>query len=229
MIIIGHRGAMGYEPENTLTSFKRAIACGVDMIELDVRRLKTGELVVVHDVTVNRTTSGTGKVKNHLLRQIKKLDAGDGQKVPLLHEVFDLVDKQIAINIELKEKYTASAVAELIANYQERYHWPDDLFFVSSKYPSEIRRFQALLPTISTGIIASLKIPFTALYNAKRLQANVAVFNQRSIKRRQVRRAHSRNQKAYAFTTNKKERVKEMKKMRVDGIFTDYPGAIKNT
>lgn len=64
MVIIGHRGAKGYEPENTLASFQKAITLGVDMIELDVYSVKTGEIVVMHDQTVDRTTNGTGPVTN---------------------------------------------------------------------------------------------------------------------------------------------------------------------
>lgn len=223
MIIIGHRGAMGEQPENTLASFRQAITRGVDMIELDVRRLKTGELAVMHDATVDRTTNGKGKVAHYSLEQIQQLHAGNGEKVPLLHEVFDLVDKQVMINIELKGKDTADEVAKVIKQYQDRYHWADDLFFVSSKYPSELRRFQVLLPAISIGVIASLRTLFTVRYNAKRLQANVVVLNQRSIRRRQVRRAHRRHLKVYAFTVNTKAQMKKMNALGVDGIFTDTP------
>src|SRR5690242_11883524 len=95
MQIIGHRGASGYEPENTLASFKEALALGVDMIELDVYVIKTGELVVMHDSTVNRTTNGTGRVEALSLKELRQLDAGAGEKVPLLSEVLDLVNKAV--------------------------------------------------------------------------------------------------------------------------------------
>ena len=90
MIRIGHRGAMGYAPENTLVSFEKALDLKVDMVELDVQLCKTGELVVIHDLTVNRTTNGEGDVAKLTLQELKCLDAGKGQQIPLLEEVLDL-------------------------------------------------------------------------------------------------------------------------------------------
>jgi glycerophosphoryl diester phosphodiesterase len=117
MQIIGHRGASGYEPENTLRSFQKAIDLGVEMIELDVYTCKSGELVVMHDDKVNRTTNGNGYVFNMTLTELKTLDAGKGEKVPTLVEVFDLINKKIAINVELKGEGTAESTAELIQKY----------------------------------------------------------------------------------------------------------------
>ena len=91
MIIIGHRGAMGYEPENTLRSFQKALDLGVDMIEFDVHLCKSGELVVFHDEKVNRTTNGQGYIAQKSLEKLKELDAGQGEKIPTLEEVLDLV------------------------------------------------------------------------------------------------------------------------------------------
>ena len=79
-LIIAHRGASGYEPENTLRSFKRALDMGADMIELDVFVCKSGELVVIHDDTLDRTTNGSGEVQAFTLEQLKKYDAGKGEK-----------------------------------------------------------------------------------------------------------------------------------------------------
>ena len=89
---IGHRGAMGYEPENTLASFGRAVGLGVDMVEMDVHVCRTGEVVVIHDVSVDRTTDGKGDVSGKSFKDLRKLDAGNGQRIPTLEEVLDLVD-----------------------------------------------------------------------------------------------------------------------------------------
>src|SRR5689334_15892163 len=88
---IAHRGASAQYPENTLLAFERAIAQGVDMIELDVRLTHDGELVVIHDATLDRTTNGVGLVRDRSLNDLRPLDAGLGQRVPLLAEVIDLV------------------------------------------------------------------------------------------------------------------------------------------
>src|SRR5262245_21203089 len=88
---IAHRGASIEQPENTLLAFARAIALGVDMIELDVNLTRDGALVVLHDTTLERTTNGAGPVRERLLADIQQLDAGRGQRVPTLEEVFELV------------------------------------------------------------------------------------------------------------------------------------------
>ncbi len=99
---IGHRGACGYEPENTLRSFKRALDLQVDMVEFDVYTLAGGEIVIIHDDKVNRTTNGHGYVLDKNFEEIRKLDAGQGEKIPTLEEALDLIDKKCQVNIELK-------------------------------------------------------------------------------------------------------------------------------
>ena len=114
IIVIGHRGVMGYEPENTLRSFKKAIQLGVDAIELDVHLSKDKKLVVIHDKSVNRTTNGKGLVKNLTLIELKRLNAGKGEKIPTLQEVFDLIKKKCYINIELKSPHVEEPVVAII-------------------------------------------------------------------------------------------------------------------
>ena len=99
MLKIGHRGARGYAPENTLKSFQKAIELGVDAVELDVQLCKSGELIVMHDDTVDRTTDGSGFVKKLKLKDLKKLDAGMGERIPTLEEVLDLVNRRVKVNI----------------------------------------------------------------------------------------------------------------------------------
>jgi glycerophosphoryl diester phosphodiesterase len=109
--IVGHRGARDIAPENTLAGFEKALATGVDMIELDVHLSKDGELVVIHDANLDRTTNGQGTVREHTLAELKELDAtaqytGPGlfgaQEIPTLQEVYDLVPDDVQINVEIK-------------------------------------------------------------------------------------------------------------------------------
>src|SRR5438270_14072854 len=85
--VVGHRGAMGHSPENTMASFERGLELGADWIELDVHLSRDGALVVIHDETLDRTTNGHGLVREHALSELKRLDAGDGQRIPTLDEV----------------------------------------------------------------------------------------------------------------------------------------------
>ena len=108
-IVLGHRGASGYAPENTLEAFKLAMDMGADGFELDVHLSKDGELVVIHDETVDRTTDGTGFVGEMTLAQLKALDAWNhkegyqGARIPTLAEVYDLIrDTDHIVNVEIK-------------------------------------------------------------------------------------------------------------------------------
>ena len=115
--IMGHRGAPADEPENTLRSFRRALAVGVAAVELDVQLTKDGRLAVIHDETLDRTTNGRGPVQDFTLAELKRLDAGRGEPVPSLEEVFDLVQGQADLVVELKQPEAAGA---LLAFFQER-------------------------------------------------------------------------------------------------------------
>jgi len=109
VIVIAHRGFSGGAPENTISAFKKAIEVGSDMIELDVRFSKDGEIVVIHDETLERTTTGKGRVIEKTISELKQLDAGSkfhssfsGEKIPTLRDVLQLAHRQIPVNIELK-------------------------------------------------------------------------------------------------------------------------------
>jgi glycerophosphoryl diester phosphodiesterase len=102
MKIIGHRGACGYAPENTLASFKKALLLHVDMVEFDVQSLPSGEVVLMHDLRINRTTNGRGYVQNQSFAALRRLDAGGHELVPTLQEVLDLIDRRVPVDIELK-------------------------------------------------------------------------------------------------------------------------------
>ena len=112
--IVGHRGAAGYAPENTLLSFQAAMDSGCDKVEMDIRVTKDGHAVVIHDATVDRTTNGKGPVLAKTLEEIKRLECGKGQKIPTLREVVDLCKNRIRLIIELKEFGASKAVSEIL-------------------------------------------------------------------------------------------------------------------
>src|ERR1051325_7441717 len=116
MIIFGHRGAPGYprRGENTIASFEKALQCGATGLEIDVRRCGDGRLVVIHDDTIDRTTNGRGRVENLSYEELRRFDAGNGEKVPLLSDVLDQFGGQCLLNLELKDAGIASAVQNVI-------------------------------------------------------------------------------------------------------------------
>jgi glycerophosphoryl diester phosphodiesterase len=118
--VIGHRGAAGLEPENTLRSYRKALELGVDVIECDVRLTRDGRTVLLHDDTVDRTTDGTGRVADLTFGQIRALDAGMGQKVPTLRELLDLAGGEVELHVELKDPAAMESVLEQLADAQLR-------------------------------------------------------------------------------------------------------------
>lgn len=154
---IGHRGAKGLEPENTLRSFSKAIDFKVDMIELDVRLTKDKKVVVIHGDKLDRTTNGRGRVKEKDLEEIKKLSAGKGERIPTLEETLDLIDKRVKVNIELKGKKIAESVSKIIDKYVKNKKWSPGLFFVSSFSHQELEDFKKFQPKVKLGIIVKNK------------------------------------------------------------------------
>ena len=222
---IAHRGASGYEPENTLLAFKKAIELKADMIELDVHKCKSGELVVIHDEKLDRATNGTGYVAEKTIQQLRRLDAGKGQKIPTLQEVLDLVDRKIKVNIELKGEGTAKPVFKVIENYVKRRGWSYDDFLISSFDHYELLRFNKLNPKIKIGaLISGIPIDFVAF--AKKINAYSVNLCVDAINKRFVEDAHKKSMKVFVWTVNDFEDIRRMKKLGVDGIFSDYPDRI---
>lgn len=168
---IGHRGAAGYEPENTLRSFQKATELGADMIELDVQKCQSGELVVVHDFWLNRTTNGHGLVAHKTLKQLKLLDAGRGEKIPTLPEVVAGFVHKVSLNIELKGKHTAAPVAEIVRDWAREKTGAEDQFLLSSMKRSELETARQLLPHVRLGIITGRFWPLGLLKFAQKIRA----------------------------------------------------------
>lgn len=222
MKIIGHRGAAGHEPENTLISFKKALELDVDMIELDVYVLKTGEVVIMHDNKVDRTTNGKGYVMDYSFFDLRKLDAGNGQKVPLLSEVLDLIDKRMPVNIELKGQGTAKSVAALIELYKNEKGWTEDLFVVSSFNHIELAEFIRLMPSVKTGALSEgILLGYSEF--AERLGSSSANISAEFVTPELVEDAHKRNLEVFVYTVNDESEIARMRSLGVDGVFTNYP------
>jgi glycerophosphoryl diester phosphodiesterase len=149
-LVIAHRGASAYEPENTLRAFHRAIELGADMSELDAHLSKDGHVIIMHNATVETTTNGRGAIKDMTLEELKRLDAGKGEKVPTLPEVLDLVRGKNGLYIELKGEGTPPAVVQILRdnNYTDRRQ-----VIVGSFLPSLVQEVKDLAPEIATSLL----------------------------------------------------------------------------
>ena len=220
MICIGHRGAMGHEPENTLLSVSKALALGVDGIEVDVYNVEDN-LVVIHDRHLARTTNGNGYLEQHSFEYLRALDAGKGEQVPTLQEVCNLVNRRSIVNIELKGDNTAQLVANLIRVYLHR-GWSEADFVVSSFNHYELSKFQTFCSGIKTGMLI-YGLPWKYLDTAQKLGVEIIIFGLDYINLERVKAVHKKNLQAWVYTANEPEDIKLMQAMEVDGIFTNYP------
>lgn len=218
-IKIAHRGASAYEPENTLRSFKRAIEMKADMIEFDVRLSRDGHLVIVHDERVDRTTNGDGMVKEKTLSELRKLDAGKGERVPTLEEVINFARGKTGFVIELKEPGTEGGVISLVKE--------DGLIgdvFIVSFHRDLIKRVKDLEPRIRTGLILYSSPDLIRL--AKDCLADaVAPFHDFVVKDL-VQEVHDSNLILITWTVDSREEAEKLKDMGVDGIVTNKPDVI---
>ncbi len=220
MLCIGHRGAMGHEPENTLLSVRKALALGVDGVEIDVYNVENN-LVVIHDRDLSRTTNGRGYIEDCSFAYLRSLDAGKGERIPTLREVFDTVDRQAIVNIELKGSNTAELTVALILEYLER-GWSERDFLVSSFNHYELERVKASCPKIRTGMLV-YGLPWQYLTMARELQVEMVIFSLDYITQLLVNSVHRQNLAVWVYTVNRLEDIHRLKTIGVDAIFTNYP------
>lgn len=223
MIVIGHRGASGYEPESTLRSFKKALDLGADMIEFDIHRLRSGELVVIHDHTVNRTTNGSGHVSNYNLAALKKLDAGLGEKIPTLNEALDLIIGRAKVNIEIKGDNVAEELAKII---QQRKIYSQVL--VSSFLYNQLWEVKKLDQLIPLAMLSDEYRLAPYLEMSKDLSAREFNAHLTHVDEQFVKTVQAAGLKLNVFTVNRTVDVERMLKLGVDGVFTDYPDRALN-
>ncbi|MQY62237.1 glycerophosphodiester phosphodiesterase [archaeon] len=216
LLKIGHRGARAYEPENTLRSFQKAIELGVDAVELDVRKTKDNEIVVIHNVDVNKTTDGSGSVSELTLEEIKRFVTEKGEKIPTLEEVLDSVGKRVKILVELKETGIEEKVLGLI-----RGKGLIENVVIISFHEDALRKVRELDGEVATGLIyVRHKNPIRA---ALELKAEYLLSLYRFTHSANVKKAHEKGLKVIVWTINNEEEVAEYRKKGVDGIATDRP------
>ena len=216
MIIMGHRGAAALEPENTLLSIGRAIEIGVNAVEIDVRLSKDKEIVVMHDSTLDRTTDGTGPVCNFTIDELKKLDAGNGQRIPTLQEVIDFIDNKVELVIELKEEGTFKSVYKLI----KRNNIENNVYVISF-WHRFVKTIKEMDNHIKTGVLLAGCPVDTCI--ATQASADALVMNYSFIDRKFVQTAHKEKLKVFVWNIDKKDLIKPYVDMGVDGIGTNDP------
>ncbi len=225
MLKIGHRGAKGYAPENTLLSFQKAIEMGVDGIELDVHLSADGQIIVIHDATIDRTTNGQGVVNSLSLRELKGFRIENEHEIPTLIEVFNLVNKRCFINIELKGKGTALPVLALIEKYVSKKNWQYHHFLISSFDWVSLLDIHLAQPTIPLGVLTEYDIDLAFAF-AKHIQAQSIHSYFHLLSKEKTAKIREEGFRILAWTVNETEDIQKIKSFHINGIITDYPDRI---
>ena len=221
-IIIGHRGARGHVAENTLPSIKKAMELGVDAVEIDVFKCASGELVVFHDVLLDKLTNSTGYIESLDLDSIQKIKVLDGFKIPTLEEVLNLIEGKILLNIELKGTQTAVLTHQLLQSYFEVGSWSEDKIIISSFNWQELVLFYEVNQLVPIAVLTEAD-PLDAIPIAKQLNAQAINPHYQALNKENVKKMKSENFKIYPWTVNAPEDINNMISLGVDGIITDFP------
>jgi glycerophosphoryl diester phosphodiesterase len=214
-LTVGHRGVMGVEPENTLRSFRRAEQAGMDQIELDLHLSKDGALVVMHDATVDRTTDGSGRIRDLTIAEIRGLDAGLGERVPVFEEVLDAVGRPV--QAEIKDVAAARAVADVLRERGET-----GRVSVLSFHDEALAEIHALLPEVRTVLVASDLGP-DIVTRAQAVGARLVSLDLTRLSLDVVRRCQAAGIAVMAWTVNTAQDWALARALGLDGAATDLP------
>jgi len=212
MLKIGHRGAKGHAAENTLPSFQKAIELGVDMIELDVYQSKEGIPVVIHDQTIDRTTSGSGLVSDYLASELQTLG------IPTLEDVFHLVKNQCEINIEIKTFEATKSVLEVI----DANAFAKEKIILSSFDWNALQEVRFHDNDIRIGVLTETDIDLAVAF-AKFIKAYAIHPYYHLLTAENVQQMQAKKFKVYPWTVNEPEDIIFVQSLNVDGIITDFP------
>ncbi|MEM9361675.1 MAG: glycerophosphodiester phosphodiesterase family protein [Bacteroidota bacterium] len=221
-LVIGHRGAMGHETENTLASVQKALDLDVDMIEIDVFMIESGEIVVFHDERVDRLANSGGRIEEYNIFDVKQLTLEGNHKIPMLQEVLDLIGNKVVLNIELKGANTTERIDFIIDYYVRERGWTMDNFIISSFKWDELRKMREQNPSIKIAVLTE-EDPLDALDLAKELNAVAINPNFKTLTVENTTQIQEQGFKIYTWTVNEPKDIEQMLDFKVDGIITNYP------
>lgn len=230
--VFAHRGSSRSAPENTLSAFELAIQHKADAIEFDVKLTKDQHVVVLHDQTLDRTTGGSGNVRDATLTEIKRLEAGShfneshrGEPVPTLDEVFEAIETRIYYNIELTNYASPlDPLPELVASLVKKHNLEQYIIF-SSFNPIALIRVRRKIPEApiallampgSSGAVPRSRFGYLLRYQALHPEAG-------DTSQDLVEEIHRRKRRIHVYTVNSEAEMRRLFSLGVDGIFTDDP------
>ncbi|WP_138430570.1 glycerophosphodiester phosphodiesterase [Fodinibius saliphilus] len=237
-IVIAHRGASAYYPENTMPAFEGAVAMNAEMIELDVLMSKDGVPVVFHDLSLDNHTDGNGYVPEYTLSELKKLDSGSwfsknyaGQQIPTLEEVLQFAAGKIALNIEIKTEAVSDiidgGVEQKSLELVKQYGMEEHVLFSSFDY-RVIKHLKKLDPTIPVALLYNKHQSKNQLPHQQVREFSADAFNCsfRQFSKKWARDLREHGIPHFIYTVNSKRKMKKLIKSGVTGIFTNKPDVL---
>lgn len=225
--IVGHRGAMGLAHENTLEAFRIGCESKAQVVECDIHLCKDKQLVVIHDNTLDRTTNGKGWVRNFTLTELKKLDAGDGETIPTLQEVVELVmsyNKKLIIEIKGESWGVIKETTDHLLEYLRDNKYSDK-FIVHSFWHEAVKLVKEKFPQIKTAVIMMLGLPPQKIIDLiESASADGAAIAYDYISPELVKLAKEKNLFLDAWVLDYETTFNRLKEMGVNGLITNYPG-----
>lgn len=217
---IGHRGACGHAPENTLASIEQAIVLRCALTEVDIQRTSDDELVLLHDERVDRTTNGRGRVADLTLPDIRTLDAGGGESPPTLDDVLKAASSRIGLILELKTGGSAYDVCAIVRG--SGFTQP---VIYASFLQEELQHVRRANPQAQTMILFT-RLPANPGIVAVRLHATHVGLRLDTVTEPLVNALHNQGLIVFAYTANQPAQVSKMKRLGVDGIISDFPDLV---
>jgi glycerophosphoryl diester phosphodiesterase len=225
-LVIAHRGASAYRPENTLPAYELAVAQGADMIEIDLHRTRDGAIVVTHDEDLGGL-GGRGEICDATLEEVRALDAGAGERVPTLDEVLDRFGERIPLNLELKRarERDYEGLEEAVLDAVVRRGLLGRMLF-SSFYDPVLARLQARAPEARIGLLVARRYPARAVERALALRAE-ALHPEASVAESLLDAAHAAGLAVLVFTVDDPVAMRRLLERGADGLFTNRPDVLR--
>ena len=223
----GHRGAKGYVAENTFESISKAIELGVDGIEIDVFKCLSGDLVLFHDKDLKDLTGESGQIENLTINELEEFLVLEKYKIPTLNDVLMKIESPLFVNIELKGSDTAGATSKIVADFSRKTSWTKNHFIVSSFNWNELEKFRSIDNNTPVGVLVNKSISINeAIEFGKKINAQAIHPHYQLLDEITVKKIKNNGFKTYTWTVNNADDINFMKKIKVDGIISDYPDRI---
>jgi glycerophosphoryl diester phosphodiesterase len=217
---IGHRGAAGHGPENTLAAIETGIALGADFVEIDVRRTADGALVALHDATVSRTTDGKGRISALSLREIQALDAGNGERIPTVEDVLKTAAGRAGVMLELKIR----GIAHLTVQAVQKTGFPNPVIYASFLH-DELAQIRATAP-LAVLMVLFDKVPRAPVAHVVRYGASHVGLRHDRASRPLIEAFRQENVSVWVYTANDPDDIARVLSLGVNGVISDFPDRI---